>query len=279
MKIAFLLLLAASSVFAAEEKTFTPPSEREIPNNDFGNVIKLGKSIFTDTQHYAKKFAGNGLNCVNCHLDSGRKANSSPLWGAYVRYPAYRAKTRQVNTFEERLQGCFMFSLNGTPPPLGSPEMTALVSYAYWMSTGVPVGTKPKGAGYPELPKPALAPDFSRGKEVYAANCQVCHGTNGEGKMDGDKFAFPPLWGNESFNWGAGMHRINTAAAFIKANMPLSKGDSLSDQEAWDVAQFVMSHDRPIDPRAKGGVAAAKKEYHDENCRYGDTVDGKILGE
>jgi len=279
MKIAILLLLAATSAFAAEEKPFTPPAEREIPNNDFGNVIRLGKSIFTDTQHNAKSFVGNGLNCVNCHLDSGRKENSSPLWGAYVRYPAYRAKTKQVNTFEERVQGCFMYSLNGTPPALGSAEMTALVSYAYWMSTGVPVNTTPKGAGYPKLKKAALTPDFSRGKEVYAASCQICHQPNGEGKKVDGKFSFPPLWGNESFNWGAGMHRIDNAAAFIKANMPLSKGDSLSDQEAWDVALFVMSHDRPKDPRAKGGIAATKKELHDENCRYGDTVDGKVLGE
>jgi thiosulfate dehydrogenase len=279
MKIAILLLLVASSAFSAEQQTFTPPTEREIPDNEFGNVIRLGKNIFTDTQHYAKKYVGNGLNCVNCHLDSGRKPDSSPLWGAYVRYPAYRAKTRQVNTFEERLQGCFMYSMNGTPPALGSAEMTALVAYSYWMSTGVPVGTKPKGAGYPELQKPSLAPDFARGKGIYTANCQICHGTNGEGKKVNDKFAFPPLWGKESFNWGAGMHRVNTAASFIKANMPLAKGDTLSDQDAWDVALFVMSHDRSPDPRVKGDIPAAKKEFHDENCRYGDTVDGKVLGE
>ena len=279
MKIAILLLLAASSAFAADEKTFTPPNESDIPNNEMGNVIRLGKSIFTDTQHYAKKYVGNGLNCGNCHLDAGRLGNSSPLWGAYVRYPAYRAKTKQVSTFEERIQGCFMYSMNGTPPALGSPDMTALVSYAYWMSTGAPVNTKLKGAGYPELKKPELAPDFARGKTVYTANCQVCHGENGEGiKVDG-KFAFPPLWGKESFNWGAGMHRVNTAAGFIKANMPLSKGDTLSDQQAWDVATYVMSHDRPADPRAKTGVAAAKKDFHEENCKYGETVEGHVLGE
>jgi len=75
------------------------------------------------------------------------------------------------------------------------------------------------------------------------------------------------------------MHRVNTAAGFIKANMPLSKGDTLSDQEAWDVALYVMSHDRPVDPRAKAGVAAAKKDFHEENCKYGETVDGHVLGE
>ncbi len=60
---------------------------------------------------------------------------------------------------------------------------------------------------------------------------------------------FPPLWGSNSFNWGAGMHRVNTAAGFIKANMPLGKPNSLSDQEAWDVAAYINSFPRPADPR------------------------------
>lgn len=273
---------AASETAAAapaKAQAFTPPSEADLPDNEFGKIVRLGKNIFEDTQNYAKPYVGNGMNCVNCHLASGRKADSSPLWGAYVRYPAYRAKNNKVNTYEERIQGCFKFSMNGKAPAADSPEMVALVTYSYWMSTGAPVGAKLKGAGYPELPKPAITPDTARGKTVYTESCQVCHGANGEGKKADGKSVFPPLWGSESFNWGAGMHRINTAAAFIKANMPLSRSNTLSDQEAWDVATFVMSQERPQDPRSKGDVAQAKKEFHDENCKYGETVDGRILGD
>ncbi len=274
--------VAASEIAAvtpAKATSFTPPSEADLPDNEFGKIVRLGKNIFEDTQNYAKPYVGNGMNCVNCHLASGRKADSSPLWGAYVRYPAYRAKNNKVNTYEERIQGCFKFSMNGKAPAADSPEMVALVTYSYWMSTGAPIGAKLKGAGYPELPKPAITPDAARGKTVYTESCQVCHGANGEGKKADGKSVFPPLWGSESFNWGAGMHRINTAAAFIKANMPLSRSGTLTDQEAWDVATFVMSHERPQDPRSKGDVAQTKKEYHDENCKYGETVDGKILGD
>ncbi len=283
-----LAMIALSGMSAAASETaaatpakaqaFTPPSEASLPDNEFGKIVRLGKNIFDDTQNYAKPYVGNGMNCVNCHLASGRKADSAPLWGAYVRYPAYRAKNNKVNTFEERIQGCFKFSMNGKAPAPDSPEMIALVTYSYWLSTGAPVGAKLKGAGFPELPKPAITPDGTRGKTVYAENCQVCHGANGEGKKADGKSVFPPLWGSESFNWGAGMHRIDTAAAFIKANMPLSKSGMLTDQQAWDVATFVMSHERPQDPRFKGDLAQTKKEYHDENCKYGETVDGKVLG-
>ncbi|HEY6095605.1 MAG TPA: c-type cytochrome [Gallionellaceae bacterium] len=274
------LALAASGV-AAQPKAvaFTPPSESEIPDNEFGRIVRLGKNIFEDTQTYAKPYVGNGMNCVNCHLNAGRKPESAPLWGAYVRYPAYRAKNNKVNTYEERIQGCFKFSMNGKAPAPDSPEMVALVTYSYWLATGAPVGGTLKGAGFTELPKPASTPDPARGKRVYADNCQVCHGANGEGQRAEGKSVFPPLWGAESFNWGAGMHRINTAAAFIKANMPLSRGHTLTDQEAWDVATFVLSHERPQDPRFKGDVAQTKKEFHDENCKYGETVDGKVLGD
>jgi thiosulfate dehydrogenase len=269
----------AATAPAKKVPAFTPPSEADIPNNEFGKIVRQGKNIFDDTQTYAKKYVGNGMNCVNCHLSSGRKADSAPLWGAYVRYPAYRAKNNKVNTYEQRIQGCFKYSMNGTAPAPDSPEMVALVTYSYWMSSGAPVGAKLKGAGYPALPKPGMTPDAGRGKIVYTESCQVCHGANGEGKKADGKSIFPPLWGSESFNWGAGMHRINTAAAFIKANMPLSKSGTLTDQQAWDVATYVMSHERPQDPRFKNSVAETKNEYHDENCKYGDKVNGKVLGD
>ena len=254
-----------------QDGVFTPPAESEIPKNEFGDTILLGKNIFVNTQQYAKAYVGNGLNCANCHLDNGRKADSAPLWGAYVLYPAYRKKTGQVDTIGSRIQGCFRFSMNGKPPALDSKEMTALVTYHYWLAKGAPTGVKLPGQGYPELPKPAMEPDITRGAEVYRNNCALCHGANGEGTKANGAYVFPPLWGKDSFNWGAGMHRINTAAGFIKANMPYGRGGMLTDQQAWDVAMFMNSHERPNDPRAKGSLAQARDQFHDEYCLYGRT--------
>lgn len=251
--------------------SFTPPPESEIPKNEYGETVLLGKALFTNTQQYAKNYVGNAMNCSNCHLDNGRKANSAPLWAAYVLYPAYRKKTGKVDTIQTRIQGCFMYSMNGRPPALDSKEMTALVTYHYWMAKGAPTGVKLPGQGFIKVPKPAQTPDLARGEAVYKNNCVICHGANGEGIKVNGQYAFPPLWGEESFNWGAGMHRVDTAAGFIKANMPYGLGGTLSDQEAWDVALFMNSHQRPQDPRFKGNLAATREAYHDENCLYGRT--------
>ena len=44
------------------------------------------------------------------------------------------------------------------------------------------------------------------------------------------------------------MYKVPIAAAFIKAKMPYGQGESLSDQQAWDVAAYVNSKARPADP-------------------------------
>jgi thiosulfate dehydrogenase len=277
--IGFILCITNISVVnAATIKYFQPPQEKDIPDNEFGKLINQGRNVFVDTQKYAKPYVGNSLNCVNCHLDAGRLKDSAPLWGAYGMYPAYRSKTKKVDTLENRIQGCFMYSMNGKAPAVDAPEMKALVVYMYWMSTNSPVGKSLPGRAYPELKKPGRVVSWNAGEIVFQNNCMICHGRDGNGQYVDGKTVFPPLWGKNSFNWGAGMHRINTAAGFIKANMPLGLGGKLTDQEAWDVAFYINSHERPKDPRQKGSLEEAKKEFHDENCSYGQEINGQKLG-
>jgi len=288
--VAFLLLLSGHSVFASTAthaqavtkpiavNDYQPPSEDTIPDNEFGKMVRHGKKVFTETGKYAPKYVGNGLSCANCHLGAGRLANSAPLWAAWVKYPAYRGKNKMVNTMEQRLQGCFRYSMNGTPPPADSKTLKSLMSYSYWLASGAPTNVNLPGRGYPKIDKPAKDPDFNRGKQVFEKNCALCHGANGQGTRVGDSYAFPPLWGKDSFNWGAGMHRINTAASFIRANMPLGKGGTLSVQDAWDVAYYLNSHERPQDPRYTGSVAKTDKKFHSHTCRYGDKFKGHVLG-
>ena len=273
---------ATTSANTGGTKYHVPPSEADLPKNSFGDMVRKGHAIFVDTKRQVPELVGNGMNCVNCHLDQGRLANSAPLWGAYTMYPAYRKKNDKVNTYAERIQGCFTFSMNGKPPAADSPEMTALIAFSYWLATNAPTGVALPGRGYPEVSQPEGGYSIERGEKAYADQCAVCHGGNGLGQKAGQTYVFPPLWGKDSYNWGAGMHRINTAAAFIKANMPLGKGGTLSDQEAWDLAAFINSHERPQDPRlVDGDVEKTRVEFHanDGVNLYGVEVNGVILGQ
>ena len=272
--------VAATPQPAPTAAAFEPPPDSAIPPGKFGDVVRQGEQIFGDPETYASQYVGNQLRCSNCHLQAGRQAGASPMWGAYTAYPAYRSKNGHVNSFEERLQGCFRYSMNGKAPPLGDPVLVALESYAYFLAKGLPVGEDAPGRGFPALPKPPQPGDYARGAEVYAQNCAACHGPDGAGQSSEGKVAFPALWGPGSFNWGAGMGSIKNAAEFIRANMPLGAGGSLSVQQAWDVATYVDSQPRPQDPRFTGNLAETRQKHHDTPfSMYGLTVNGVLLGD
>jgi thiosulfate dehydrogenase len=44
------------------------------------------------------------------------------------------------------------------------------------------------------------------------------------------------------------MARVGIAASFIKRNMPLGRGNTLTDEEAYDLASFINSQPRPEFP-------------------------------
>jgi thiosulfate dehydrogenase len=97
--------------------------------------------------------------------------------------------------------------------------------------------------------------------------------------MPDGKVVYPPLWGPRSYNWGAGMARIDLAAGFVRANMPFDQPGTLTDQQARDVAAFIDSHERPKDPRQTGSVAEnAKANFSGQKSYYGQIVGGKLLG-
>ena len=259
---------------------FAPRLASAAPADGFGDAVRLGEALMTDTAAHAPRFVGNQLRCANCHLDAGRQAGAAPLWAAFVNFPAFRKKNNEVNSFQKRAQDCFVYSMNGKPPPLGDPVLIAIESYAAFMARGLPSGLSPPGRGFPPLASPPLSGDDARGAAVYAASCASCHGATGAGQVADGKTVYPPLWGARSYNWGAGMAMIDKAAAFIHANMPLGQGVSLSVQQAWDVATFVDGQVRPQDPRFAGTPRATRAAHHDSPfSRYGTMVDGRVLGD
>ena len=274
---------AAASVTPA---SFSPPAVSSIPEGPGGDAIRRGMAIFDDTGTHAAQFVGNSMACKNCHLDSGRKADSSPMWAAWLTYPQYRKKNDSINTMIDRIRGCFRYSMNapnspaGAPPPDDSDIYRDLESYFHWLATGAPTGQALAGGGYPKPQLSDAGYDPARGEQIFEQKCTGCHGADGQGARQPDgKVIYPPLWGPRSYNWGAGMARVDLAAGFIRANMPFDQPGTLTDQEAWDVAAFIDSHERPRDPRQTGSVADnAKANFSGQKSYYGQTVGGKLIG-
>jgi thiosulfate dehydrogenase len=260
-----LSIAAIGPAGAAGPLPFKVPADSTIPGGPEGEAIKLGRSLITDTRKLLPANVGNGLDCTNCHLGAGTVALAGPFVGLWGVFPEYRGRNGRINSLQERINDCFERSMNGKALALDSKEMDAMLMYISWLSTGVPVGEEVAGRGMGDIDT-KLKPDATRGKQIYAAKCAACHGANGSGTRNrAGGYAFPPVWGNASFNVGAGLARTYTAAGFIKHNMPLGQGGSLSDQEAVDVAEFMTHQPRPAFAAAKGDYGKATKPVDARN--------------
>ncbi|NMF97701.1 c-type cytochrome [Aromatoleum toluolicum] len=261
------LLLAATPALAQEAPTLSlidrpAPSLDKLPKDAYGDLVRYGHELTTRTfavigpevQERSMRFAGNNLACTSCHQNEATKPYAMPWVGVSATFPQYRAREDAISSVEERVNGCMERSMNGKALPLESREMKAFAAYIHYMSRGVPVGAKVEGAGAKQIKVPDRRADLVAGEAVYARNCAACHGVDGQGQRrgkvgDAEGYVFPPLWGKDTFNNGAGMNRMLTAAAFIRHNMPQGTthvAPVLSDDEAFDVAGYVLSKSRPI---------------------------------
>ncbi len=237
--------LAASSAFET-------PRLADMLGQPNAEQLVRGMRLNAETRELLPDDVGNTLNCTSCHLNAGTVADGSPFVGLSAFFPSYASRAGRVITLAERINGCFLRSMNGKALPAESVEMTAMVAYFDWMKGQTKPTDTVSGRGVGKIDM-AIKPDMGNGQRVYAAQCAVCHGKDGEGLADADgKVIYPPLWGDKSFNIGAGMARTYTAAAFVKRNMPiglhagfpLGQG-GLSDQDAVDVAEYFTHQPRP----------------------------------
>ncbi len=209
--------------------------------------VMQGFRLMTETQKYAPNYAGDKISCNNCHFNGGNsfggKNNGISLVGVSKVYPRYSKREQRDISLAERINNCFERSLNGRPLPVDSDEMQAFLAYLEWISTPVAHLEEFPWLGLPKL-EVQHQPSPERGKELYHQHCASCHGANGEGTITEEGNNIPPLWGNQSFNDGAGMNRIEMFAPFIYLNMPY--GDPfLTKQQALDIASFVTTQPRP----------------------------------
>ncbi|MEO6839121.1 MAG: c-type cytochrome, partial [Ginsengibacter sp.] len=200
----------------------------QIPiNTDSGKLIFYGYKLIVNTAFYLGPkgivaFASNGMNCENCHLNGGTKPFGNNFGKVFSNYPKYRNRNGSMQTIYDRINDCFVRSLNGKELDSSTHEMQAIYAYIKWLGEEVPKGVSPEGTTFINVKYLDRPANPIAGKQVFTMQCQSCHGKNGEGLMNtnGIGYAFPPLWGKNSYNDGAGIYRLGEFADFVKNNMP-----------------------------------------------------------
>lgn len=233
--------------------TYVMPQDTAILDEPNADEIFYGKRLLNETKRLLPEHVGAEMNCNSCHIAQGKIPLGDPYINSYNTYPKVMPRAGIEVDMEARINGCFKRSMNGKPLDRESPEMLAMIAYMKWLAQNTPKDQKVdiNNAGKVDT---TLVGDPVKGEKIYYGQCATCHGDNGEGIKDsrGD-IVFPPLWGEESFNIGAGMARTYKAAAFVKYNMPMGiqtqglwgHGNVLSDQDAVDVAEFFTHKPRP----------------------------------
>lgn len=220
----------ADPAAAAAVATFPPGPE--------GVLIAYGHDIIANTPALMGGNISVKMSCAACHPNGGRVPHQGSFLGIYAVFPQWNKRAHRFIALQDRIAECFLYSMNGRPPAYNSKEMLAITAYIAFLSRGAKVGQEFEGQK--PLKLAAGPPDAHTGATIFAARCAACHGANGSGSS-----VDPPLWGPGSFNDKAGMSHLDRMAPFVRAAMPQNAPGTLTDQQATDVAAYVLSHPRP----------------------------------
>ncbi|MCG3086556.1 c-type cytochrome [Sporosarcina cyprini] len=235
-----------------EEKgiVHNPPSLENVPEGPLGEAILRGHALVDNTSEVLRSEASsveegearvNELSCTSCHAGAGTDEQTSSLVGMTSVYPMYIGRSGQIVTLEERINGCMVRSMNGQKFADDDEDLDAMVAYLNYISEGIPVGAELPWRGKSDM-KEVPVPNIEDGEQLYQQSCIACHAGDGAGTGSNTG---PALWGDGSFNDGAGIARMSKMAGYIQNNMPVGQADTLTDQEASDLAAFILSKDRP----------------------------------
>jgi len=208
-------------------------------------LARFGYQIMINTQKYAKEYAGDRLNCTNCHFAGGDTTDGPggglSLVGVTTKFPAYDSGAQKVIDLPQRINYCFERSMDGKAVPLDSELMLTLITYFQWIAKGLPIYEPVPWLGSRPLETDHKG-DINHGRQLYHTYCALCHRDDGQGGPN-----VPPVWGEGSFNTLAGMNDPSIMASFIYWNMPYTDSTPvLTEEEAVDVTVYILSQPRPV---------------------------------
>ena len=243
-------LIPANANVSTAEQVVRDPNKDTLPaDKNLADAIKLGYAIIVDTPKNAGQYVGGDMSCTNCHLNAGQRDKGFPLVGIAADFPEYSSRDQRLITLEDRIRSCLARSENGTAPPYDSQELLAVAAYITWLSDNQPVGQNPSWRHQNVIPAQNQIPtnqlDKAKGQQLFNDKCASCHGSDGQGVQLSPTLKPGPLWGDKSYNDGAGLAKVETFAGFIRYAMPYNNPGSLTDEEAQQIAAFVDSQTRP----------------------------------
>jgi cytochrome c len=148
----------------------------------------------------------------------------------------------------------------------------------------IDVDASPSGAG---LPAGSGTPE--QGAPIYAAQCAVCHGANGEGKPP-----YPQLLGGPKGNFdfasdpkmaktiGNYWPYASTLYDYIRRAMPLMTPGTLTADETYAVTAYLLNRegivpaDQIVDAKALVAIQMPGKSHFVEDDRRGSTGGPKV---
>src|SRR5664279_3057289 len=108
------------------------------------SLVRLGHDLIENTSYYfgpkgTIASIANGMNCQNCHIQSGITPWGNNFSAVISTYPRFSYRSGKMMSISRRVNDCFERSLNGIAIDTNSREMKAIIAYMHWIGDDIPI--------------------------------------------------------------------------------------------------------------------------------------------
>jgi cytochrome c oxidase cbb3-type subunit 3 len=188
--------------------------------------LEMGAQIFAE-------------NCAVCHGEDGQGRVGARL---AKDWPSIRPDLRVKEVIENGIAGTLMPAWGQAKGgPLTEQEIDALTFFVLSWESGGPIYIYPTQTPSLDLaltPPPGVSGDPNRGAALYASNCAVCHGQNGEGRVG---VALTQTWPSIRPDLLVKSVIETGVEGSVMPAWGQEHGGPLSDQDINDIVSFILT--------------------------------------